>query len=153
MEPMEDEKPRVGIGDAVRQERLRRAWSQSQLADKLGLALVTVNLIELGKTKLSLRSRAAIARVFGWPTDWPELLLDQDVRVADLPELAEEEAQAMIDYQTEKDWEAFRRAEGEGSSDSHWDSEELILAANIGKLTPKQREAVASIIEQLLEEK
>ena len=48
----------------MRERRTERAWSQSELAEKLGVSRQTVNAIETGKYSPSLELAFKIAKLF-----------------------------------------------------------------------------------------
>ncbi len=49
--------------------RAERAWSQAELADRLGVSRQTVNAIETGKYDPSLPLAFAIAKLFAQPIE------------------------------------------------------------------------------------
>lgn len=56
----------MDLKDWIKQERLRRGWTQEQLADEAGLDRVEVNALEKGRNKGSSgRVRDALTKAFG----------------------------------------------------------------------------------------
>lgn len=55
--------------NSVRELRKKRAWTQAELADQLGVSRQTVNAIETGKYDPSLPIAFRIAQVFGRPIE------------------------------------------------------------------------------------
>ena len=53
----------------LRDLRAERAWSQADLAEKLGVSRQSVNAIETGKYDPSLPLAFRIARIFGQPIE------------------------------------------------------------------------------------
>lgn len=53
------------VRNRLRVLRAERAWSQAELAERLGVSRQTVNAIEVGKYDPSLPLAFKIARVFG----------------------------------------------------------------------------------------
>lgn len=90
----------------MERERRRRGWSQRQAAEHAGIDNGLWSRIETGKTSLSDRSRAAVAKAFDWPLDWPDTdpgepqslsRMDQlEVRVADLEALVRALTRALL---------------------------------------------------------
>lgn len=57
------------MNNRLRVLRAERAWSQSDLAERLGVSRQTVNAVETGKYDPSLPLAFAIARLFGRPIE------------------------------------------------------------------------------------
>ena len=53
----------------VRELRTSKAWSQGELANRLGVSRQTINAIETGKYDPSLPLALKIARLFGRPVE------------------------------------------------------------------------------------
>ena len=56
--------------------RAERAWSQADLADRLGVSRQTINALERGKYDPSLPLAFRIAKVFGMPIE--EIFADDE---------------------------------------------------------------------------
>ena len=54
----------MNVRNDLRERRAERAWSQGDLAEKLGVSRQTVNAIETGKYDPSLELAFRIARLF-----------------------------------------------------------------------------------------
>jgi putative transcriptional regulator len=59
----------------LRELRASKAWSQGELATRLGVSRQTINAIETGKYDPSLPLAFSIARLFGRPIE--EIFLDR----------------------------------------------------------------------------
>jgi putative transcriptional regulator len=57
------------MNNQIKQLRAERGWSQSDLADQLGVSRQSVNAIETGKYDPSLPLAFKIAKVFGKPIE------------------------------------------------------------------------------------
>lgn len=55
--------------NALRVLRAERAWSQADLAERLGVSRQTINALETGKYDPSLPLAFKIARLFGLPLE------------------------------------------------------------------------------------
>ena len=53
------------LGDKIRYYRTRKAWSQEEMADKLGLSLPAYSKIERNITDVGFKRLTQIAKVFG----------------------------------------------------------------------------------------
>jgi len=58
-----------GIQNRVKDLRLRRGWTQQQLAEAVGVSRQSINSIECNRYVPSLALALCFARVFGCPTD------------------------------------------------------------------------------------
>lgn len=57
----------AALGASLRRARLRRRWTQEEVAFELGLDPANYSRIESGKTNITIGQFVAICRVFGWP--------------------------------------------------------------------------------------
>ncbi len=93
------------LGRAVRDQRLQFGWTQRSAAERAGLSLATWRLVESGGRDgyqdLTIRS---ICRVFGWPNDAIQALLDGGLAPKDatLPETGSNSKSAMPREYAEK---------------------------------------------------
>ena len=53
------------IGISVADERLKRNWSQTELAESVGMTRGSIANLELGRQRATLSTLWALARVFG----------------------------------------------------------------------------------------
>lgn len=60
---------KMNIGELIRSERIKRGWTQEDLAEKIHSTSKTIQRIETGKTKPRLSTRTALAVVLGIPSD------------------------------------------------------------------------------------
>ena len=58
-----------GMTNRLRELRASKAWSQGELASRLGVSRQTINAIETGKYDPSLPLAFGIARLFGRPIE------------------------------------------------------------------------------------
>ncbi len=63
------EKPKEGIGARVERERIRRGWSQEDLADKLHVTRSSIKNKELGERPFSLEEACDLSELFGMTLD------------------------------------------------------------------------------------
>ena len=89
-------------------ERRRRGWSQRQAAEHAGVDSALWSRMERGEVPITDRSRAAIARAYDWPLDWPDVepgapptsvsrLDDLEARIRDLEALVRALTRALLD--------------------------------------------------------
>lgn len=55
----------VSFGEAVKTRRLERGWTQTDLADKVGMSRTSVTNIEIGRQRILLSDLFDFARAFG----------------------------------------------------------------------------------------
>jgi transcriptional regulator with XRE-family HTH domain len=72
------------LGAIIREERLRRGWNQSQLADLSGVRRQSIDDIEKGETRPRVETNQRLARAFGIAGS--ELEARAERRVARWPE-------------------------------------------------------------------
>jgi transcriptional regulator with XRE-family HTH domain len=53
------------VGRKLRELRMKRGWTQEDVAEKLGIALRNYQVMERGKQNLTLKTIAKLARVLG----------------------------------------------------------------------------------------
>jgi transcriptional regulator with XRE-family HTH domain len=69
------------LGAWIKEQRLKRAWTQDELADMLGLAQPHVSRLEKGLAQPTLQLLAALARIFAVPIEevarlaWPDRIV------------------------------------------------------------------------------
>lgn len=83
----------ISVGRRVRQERLRRGWTQEDLAEKAGLHLSFIGQIERGVKAVSLQTLKRIADIFGLRA---AQLLDESRPVEECPYPIEKKVASLI---------------------------------------------------------
>ena len=58
----------MGLGDRLREARLRRNWTQAQTAEKAGLSESSVKKVESGSPRITMGAYLSLLDVFGLPT-------------------------------------------------------------------------------------
>lgn len=91
---------RVNTNAKLKEERLRRGWSQQHVADQLGTAVVTVNRWERGTQAPGAYFRLKLCALFG--KSEAELGLSNEAGAAALPLASEEPQQAKKDIAGEQ---------------------------------------------------
>lgn len=142
------------MGAAIKQRRLELDMSQEALARAADLSLTVVGRLERGDTFPSYRTAHRIAVAFQWPSHWLTSLLEYDA--FDVSHLNDMGARDLLSKKIaleraladEADSRVDVREVVEPESD---DAEALQIAAKAERLTPEQRSAVESIIDQFLE--
>jgi len=74
------------LGDRIRQERLRRNWSQRDLSAQVGVTLPTYRKIEKGEGSVEFRHVAKALAVLGYQDALGEIIPEQppELRLKDL---------------------------------------------------------------------
>ena len=57
----------VRAGEIIKEERIKRGWTQSRLASKIGVSQPMINDLELGKKGAGDDTKKAIAKIFNLP--------------------------------------------------------------------------------------
>jgi DNA-binding XRE family transcriptional regulator len=57
------------VNNQIREHRLRRGWSQQELAEAVGVSRQSISSIERGRYVPSLSLALKFSRLFGLPTD------------------------------------------------------------------------------------
>ena len=58
---------RQALADWIRSERLKKDWSQSDLADRMGKVRAVINKMESGSNDATLETLSSLAKAFGYP--------------------------------------------------------------------------------------
>jgi transcriptional regulator with XRE-family HTH domain len=64
----------AGLGDRLREARLRRNWTQLQTAEKAGLSESSVKKVEGGSPRITVAAYLSLLDVFGAATAFDKLL-------------------------------------------------------------------------------
>ncbi|MEQ8860984.1 MAG: helix-turn-helix domain-containing protein [Pseudomonadales bacterium] len=68
----------VGLGERLRQARLRRNWTQEQTAEKAGLSESSVKKVEAGSPRIMIAAYLSVLDVFGAPNAFDAVLAPGD---------------------------------------------------------------------------
>ena len=64
----------VGLGERLKEARLRRNWTQEQTAAKAGLSESSVKKVEAGSPRITMGAYLALLDVFGMPTAFDQVM-------------------------------------------------------------------------------
>ncbi|MBK81992.1 MAG: hypothetical protein CMQ43_13875 [Gammaproteobacteria bacterium] len=68
----------TGLGERLREARLRRNWTQEQLAEKAGLSESSVKKVEAGSSRIMVAAYLSVLDVLGQPTALDRVLAPGD---------------------------------------------------------------------------
>lgn len=77
------------LADFTRNERTKRKWSQSDLADRMGKVRAVINKIESGSNEATLETLALLSKAFGYPLSVVLDVLGYDVNMQDKDQMTE----------------------------------------------------------------
>ena len=72
-----------GLGERLKEARLRRNWTQQQTAEKAGLSESSVKKVEAGSPRITIGAYLSLLDVFGLPTAFNRVLAPGDDRIGD----------------------------------------------------------------------
>ena len=76
----------TGLGERLREARLRRNWTQEQLAEKAGLSESSVKKVEAGSSRIMVAAYLSVLDVLGQPTALDRALARSALRQRARPE-------------------------------------------------------------------
>ncbi|MBI5626716.1 MAG: helix-turn-helix transcriptional regulator [Nitrosomonadales bacterium] len=90
----------MGIGKTIKQLRLKKGWSQEELAHRVGTTTPSISRIETGKHGASDQLKQLIAQEFGLKVSELVALSEVDKSSAKIPAMSksEEEEQTLLRY-------------------------------------------------------
>ena len=67
-----------GLGERLKEARLRRNWTQAETADKAGLSESSIKKVEAGSPRITVGAYLSLLDVFGLPTAFDAVLAPGD---------------------------------------------------------------------------
>ena len=67
-----------GLGERLKEARLRRNWTQAQSAAKAGLSESSVKKVEAGSPRITMGAYVSLLDVFGLPTAFDKVIAQGD---------------------------------------------------------------------------
>ena len=64
----------AGLGERLKEARLRRNWTQAQTAAKAGLSESSVKKVEAGSSRITMGAYLSLLDVYGLPTAFDKVL-------------------------------------------------------------------------------
>ena len=77
------------LADFTREERIKRNWTQADLADRMGKVRAVINKIESGSNEATLETLALLSKAFGYPLSVVLDFLGYDVNMQHKDKLTE----------------------------------------------------------------
>jgi transcriptional regulator with XRE-family HTH domain len=68
----------AGLGERLREARLRRNWTQGQTAEKAGLSASSIKKVEAGSPRITIAAYLSLVDVFGQPAAFDAVLAPGD---------------------------------------------------------------------------
>ena len=87
----------IPFGQILQRLRSEKRWSQSKLAEKLGLSAFQVANYEMGRRLPSLQILIDMARILGVSTDYLLGVENETKQILDVSDLTSEEVSSVID--------------------------------------------------------